>query len=362
MSHKIVLHVPEYNACAFYRLIMPLNQCYSDLSKKGIYLFQADKVSYNERVDTYVFSRIIKRDLYNFAYTAKCNGAKIVWSTDDNLFEIPSWNPAGEKISENDLRSTIDFIELSDALLVSTEPLADSLSLYNKNTYVCPNLIDLCHFNEREVKTSNKSQFKYNQDRPVEILWAGGSSHDQDLQQIVKPVIKLIEKYGEKVHFTFMGYIPDGLCEYIRFPGRNYANIKSKYEKNIAYMTDVPLRLYYETLEYLAPDIGIAPLCDCKFNKSKSAIKSYEMILSGGAFVGTNYEPYSWVKHNETGLLVNVDNEEGWIDYISELIENKTKRDKLYRSGRKELIKNHSWQSEEKKKIWLDTFEEIINI
>lgn len=360
MSYKIILHVPEVNACSYYRAILPTMQCYGDLSRKDIQVTPSEKMSLSEKADVYVLHRIIKPDLYNFIYTAKCNGAKIVWHTDDDVFNVPFWNPFAEKISEDDLKVTTEVIKLSDALFVSTNKLGESLKIYDKPTYVLPNLIDLCCFNYQDRKNEiSDSKFKYSFNKPIEILWAGGPTHDEDLLQIVESVIKLIEKYNDKIHFTFMGYLPTELSEFVRFAGRNVAYIKSKYEKHIGYMTEVPLRLYYDTIQSLKPDIGIAPLCDCPFNDSKSAIKSYEMLMSGAAFIGTNSHPYSWVNSNRTGILVGFNDTKGWIASISELVEDTKKRKSLFDLGKKEVMERHSWQSS-KKNIWIESFESLI--
>lgn len=347
---KFVIHSHETNACAYYRALLPTLHLYHDLSKEDIQIFTTEGVSEKEKVDVYIFHRIIKPDLYNFIYKMKCNGKIIVWHTDDDLFQIPEWNPFGESIKENDLKTTLDTIKISDAIIVSTESLKSTLTFTKKPIFVLPNLIDISSFEENLPKKSN----------PVKVLWTGSATHDQDLDQLVEPTIKLIEKYKEKIHFTYWGYLPTGLAEYIRFPGKPYAYLKSKYEKNISYMSELSLRIYFDILQELNTDIAIAPLANHPFNYSKSSIKSLETIMAGNAFIGTNLPPYDWIT-DRTGILVNPEDETHWIDAISQLIDNYDLRQKLHTTAKQEILDNYSWQSKGRD-IWIEGFKKIASL
>jgi glycosyltransferase involved in cell wall biosynthesis len=356
---KVIIFSNERNACSLYRCELPVIHCYHDLSLKGIRLSLSEMLSTSEYADAYIFHRIISPELYGFAHQVKSEGAKVIWHTDDDVFNIPSWNPASQKISENDIRATIDLIYISDRIIVSTPFLGNTLDQFNKPILVLPNLIDLVHYRLQKRPEFN-SRIGFKKEKPVRIVWAGSFSHHEDLTQIVNPVKKLIEKYKNKIDFTFFGYLPTGLAKFVRLPGESIAFLET-YSPRVHSITELPLRIYIETLENLMPDIALAPLTEHPFNYSKSGIKGFESILAGAAFIGTNLPPYQWIENNKTGLLVQPDDEEGWFQAIEQLILDPILRDKLALHGKEQVIQNHSWQAEKERVKWIDGWQEIFN-
>jgi hypothetical protein len=81
----------------------------------------------------------------------KRRGKKLVWMSDDDLWNIPRWNPCAEGVDE----------EALDALRVV---LAEE----------------------------------------VRVLWAGSLTHSKDLDEVAPAVERLAEEYGEQVRFLLV--------------------------------------------------------------------------------------------------------------------------------------------------------------
>ena len=342
MSRKIFFHIPGDSACALYRSTLPHLHCYHNLSKQGINLVGADKTINNEEFDCYVFNRVIRTDFYN-NYVVKLieKNKDLVWQTDDDLWNIPSWNPSSKLLGKNDLEVTSKYIENSSLIIISTEPLRKRF--IGGNTVVLPNLIDINYFDRPQIKKP-----------PLKILWCGSVSHHADFDDVIEPITKILEKYKE-IAVIFWGYLPTQLANFIREPGFPHASLAPKYP-NLYFGEWFDIRLYFDKLVDLAPDIALIPLNDCEFNKNKSNLKFLEMSMAGAACIASDLEPYKCIKHNETGLLASKPEE--WYDYLVELIENKDLRTKIVKNAQVQIKEEYSWQCS-KQKLWENTLAQL---
>jgi glycosyltransferase involved in cell wall biosynthesis len=300
-----------------------------------------------EEFTHYIFNRIINKDFFaQHVEQYIREDKKLIWQTDDDIWNIPPWNPSSKLVTRDLIESTTYFMHKSKKIIVSTEPLARLINMPDK-TIVLPNLIDKSYFNMNLEK----------EEGPVKIVWAGSVSHADDLEEIIEPMIKILEKYKEKVFAIFWGYLPTGLSYFEREPGFPHANIVPKFP-NLFYGEWFAGRVYYQKLMQLQTDIAIMPISDCQFNYSKSNLKYLEMSMSGAACIATKLPPYECIKHNETGLLVNPGDKDAWFNYMEELIENKDLRLKLARNARQHAIEEYSWQCSKRDK-WVEAFLEI---
>jgi glycosyltransferase involved in cell wall biosynthesis len=274
-------------------------------------------------------------------------GKQLVWQCDDDLWHIPNWNPASKLLKIEDLEATGWYINNCKKLWVSTSELAELVGHPDK-TLVLPNLIDLNQFDDKIIRT----------EEVIKIVWCGSASHDKDLDVIIEPIIKLLEKFKNKIAVIFWGYLPTGLGRFDRQPGFSFAQIVPKHE-NLFYGEWFSNREYFHKLRELKPDIAIMPLDDCEFNKSKSNLKFLEMSMAGAACIGTNLPPYGCIKHGETGLLVDANDQIGWYDALEELIKNKEYRLNLNNAAREQIRNEYCWQSSAAE-LWLQAFLDLI--
>lgn len=265
-------------------------------------------------------------------YRKQVKKTKIIWDTDDLMTAIPEWNPVHHLMKDADLERFQLMASLGDLVTVSTESLAHDLNLQLPHL-VAPNLIDLDDWRDGLSHPSDDNQ--------IRILWAGSETHEDDLLTIVPVIRHLIQKYGEKVKFIFMGYMPKDLflssiCQ-------------------ITYIDLVPVGVYPQTLMRIKPHIGLAPLVDCKFNRCKSNIKYLEYTMAGAVSVcQLNSGAYDQCESS-----VQPENQDEWIEALEWLISNPSERHDLHRHAWGYVSANLSWQhSQSVQDKWMKIFQD----
>lgn len=355
---KIFLHQANAWGGGYYRAKSPSFNCYETLASKGIHLTVGDQLLNSEiNYDAFIFHLIPNQEMLHFTNAVKEMGRKVVWNLDDDFWNVPDYVPVQRDFS--DRAKFHAMVDLVDYIFVSTEPLARQVySVMGKQVKekikVLPNLTDTTLFDTTYAPTLS--------DNPVRILWAGSNCHDEDLQQIIKPIKDLMEEFGDYATFIFFGYIPTEFADFERIQGSHQAKIIAKdYGVKLAHLNSVELKYYFDVLTAIRPHIAIAPLVDNVFNQSKSSIKFYEYSMAGSATIASNVAPYSVIEHERTGLLVDPGDEEGWKKAIRTLILNKKQRDYLAGNAKKAVIENYSWHAKEAKAKWIDAFEMLVS-
>jgi glycosyltransferase involved in cell wall biosynthesis len=344
MGRRVFLHMADDKACTFYRNELPCLHCYHELSSNGIEIVAADQPLKHEDFDIFIFNRIIRPDFYeNTVGPLLKMGKKFIWQGDDNIWRIPEWNPVHKLVKDDFLASTNYYIQTATKVWTSTEPLNEFIG-YPEKTKVLPNLVDPAKFDSEIVRKSST----------VKIVWGGSASHEHDLDDVIEPLIHVLEKYGDKIAVIFWGYIPTALVNFIRHPGQPFASLAPKYD-NLFIGEWFGLREYFPKLRELKPDIAIMPLNDCEFNRSKSGLKYLEMSMAGAACIATDSKPYEIINHGETGFKLPPNDQAAWKEMLIELIENKDHRIKINNAAREHVRDEHSWHCSAKQ-IWLDAF------
>ena len=177
-----------------------------------------------------------------------------------------------------------------------------------------------------KTKNYNKSNKK------IRIGWAGANSHREDLNMLNPVIDEILAKYGNKVEFFF--YTP--VCD-----------LKER-EGVIVQKGYVDLDKYPEKLKSFGFDIGVAPLLDHQFNRSKSAIRYLELSLLGIPTVASNIggEFNEAIKHGENGYLAKTPQE--FVKHLSELIDNKELREKVGKLALENVLTNYNAKSRAK--------------
>lgn len=101
-------------------------------------------------------------------------------------------------------------------------------------------------------------------------------------------------------------------------------------------------------------DIGIAPLADIAFNRSRSDVKLKEYSSGGAAWLASPVGPYLGLGEGQGGMLVADD---GWVDVTQELVRSARKRRRLakrsLRWAKEQTIDRHA-------DLWEDAFMEAV--
>jgi glycosyltransferase involved in cell wall biosynthesis len=262
-------------------------------------------------------------------------GVPYITDLDDDVLSVREDQPAS-KLGYNKgevQRVTVGtMLSFSKALFVTNDFLGKNIQTMLK---------DMC---KKEVpyfvlpNSNNAEEWaKYKSKKPkgkTVIGWHGSITHNSDLEMVL-PVIERIMKEDDSVYLELMGGVTS-----------EYA-IKTFKEWDLKLFNRVKLfsgtqawDKFPYTLMKQKWTIGIAPLIDDQFNRSKSNIKWLEYTMKHIPTVASNVEPYRSITDGVTGLLC--DTPDDWYNKLTTLIKDTKLKDKLAKNAYKEVLKK--WQ------------------
>jgi glycosyltransferase involved in cell wall biosynthesis len=339
-NYKIYNVILDASSCGFYRQVLPTIHCRDILRPHSIDLTMGTRISPD--YDCYVFSRIPDPRMTMAIFKLFDRGKKIIWDIDDDLVNIPEWN-RNKKIFDQNMLSFLEvYFKLADRVTISTDYLRAALctdfpqSDLPSKSVVLENLIDPSYYALAAGQRSSNP-------RPTRILWTGSPTHSGDLEQI-EP---LIRHFGDRkdISFVFYGYAPE---QYAAFPNDRVVHIPWGSKKH-----------YEAIISMIQPDIGLIPLADIHFNKSKSAIKYYEMTMAGAACVLTDINPYTMIiDHGGNGFRVS--DPGGWVEYCGRLLGDAEARLDMATAACDLVMSEYSWQGDSRRKLaWIEFYRSL---
>lgn len=349
-------HTPErkkqntYGGIGYYRIIKPSEQIKGHevtVLGKEITLYGKDLESQWDEIFTKF--DVFWTSYFSHAETAaaiffhaKKHGKKVIIDIDDNYLDVPESNHLYEKFKpgkkERAILSTI--LSFADALTVSTEPLKERLEKHiwqvhgiHKPIYVIPNYND--------VKDWSFPAAQKPVDRFV-IGYSGSNSHQDDLKMVMPAIAQIMNKYSN-VHFELIGAIgKDKVKEHFAFAGFDDDSLIRIHLKPAT-------PTFKEYPEYLASQpwhVGICPLVDTAFTRSKSHIKWMEYSMFKIPVIASRVYPYfmelngrDTITDRETGYLVKPND---WFQTFDEVICNYDEAKKVAENAYTHIKKN--WQ------------------
>lgn len=251
----------------------------------------------------------------------------ILMECDDYHFGVPSYNPAFKEYTPGSdyERWGRAQMSLSDGMIVSTEWLKKQFLQYNKRVDVVRNGIDFEQWSNLKEPKPHKN---------IRIGWCAGAGHNEDLKLIENVFYTILDKYPNVEFYISGGDVP-------KF---------KKHNRLIAKISFTDILAYPQKLKNLGFDIGIAPLRDNGFTRGKSNLRWLEYSALSIPSVCSNIEPFKNIQRGVTGLLVNdndnlgflANDEKEWVDKLSILIENESWRKDIGRNAYNEVLKNYN--------------------
>jgi glycosyltransferase involved in cell wall biosynthesis len=268
----------DNSACGYYRITLPLDA----LTHYAGWDVQT-AVGWDERARDYqviVGQRVGKTDALPI-WRRLVAGHRLVYEIDDDFWTIDPTNLRA-KIDATPVR--MDAIEqaigVSHMVVTTTEPLAEVLRTHNPNVRVVPNLIDGRLLDVERPRRDN-----------LVVGWAGGDSHLRDWRELADHLIRFLKRH------------PDAEFHCI---GSDFAKVYKIPARVTGWQDIWP---YYRSIDF---DIGLAPLADIPFNRSKSPIKALEYAALGIPVIASAVGPYAeYVLDGVTGFLVRREHEWG---------------------------------------------------
>lgn len=235
----------------------------------------------------------------------------MVWETDDDLWAIDPANKRAAKMFTREFLKGIEFCARSARMVtVTNDYLAERMSRFNPNVVVIPNMIDSALPTVERVR----------RDR-VTIGWAGGDSHRRDLAKITAPLHRIMRTTDAVVHT-----IGEDFSDTLRLPAGRHRHTG----------WEAKLIKYYAGIDF---DIGLAPLEDTTFTRSKSYIKALEYGALGIPVIASAVGPYlDYVEDGVTGFLVRRESE--WVDRMRLLVEDSELRERMGAAAREKATRH----------------------
>tara|TARA_B100000745_G_scaffold300393_3_gene254199 strand:+ start:1755 stop:2801 length:1047 start_codon:yes stop_codon:yes gene_type:complete len=318
---KILMLSEGCNGCSLYRLEMPRDYLTGHCVDLVYHIppvtemLSYDFLVIQKAVDTQLL-RVLRK--YQIPY---------VYEMDDDLFNVPTWNPAHGFYSA---RKGIvkDFLRSARGVTVTTSHLQRLVQSCNRNAQVLPNCIDppRTHIATPlspllpNMTRITMSQYQERIRNKVVIGWAGSPTHRQDLRLVIPALKRIAQEYRRRVHIVMGGAT---LRELVKLMPADILTL----------LEMVPAHQYPGLVRSAQWDIGLAPVTSHMFNRSKSNLKVIEYMASGCVPVASESLTYSpTLKGQGAGILCTTDEE--WYQAMSSLIEGSKVRKAFHRAGK----------------------------
>ncbi len=277
--------------------------------------------------DVLCVQRLMTAENMTFLKIAREHGIKIVYDLDDNLWQVPKFNPAYSKLCTPEAHRGLQAcLEWADVLTCSTKELA---KVAEENIGWIRNVVSGKHLSivhiDNVVDTKIFTMPEYERDPDKVVLgWGGSNTHLGDIALVWNLLPDLIEKYSY-LYLEFVGHDPPAkLIGHPRVRTREWCHI-SEFSKR------------YATWNW---DIVLAPLDDHKFNRSKSSIKMQEAAAIGKPCLAQDIAPYRYFTSKMPELNWLLCHDYTWKKKLEELIENRPLRLQLGVAMRKNIEDN----------------------
>lgn len=248
------------DACSIYRglgpyMALPGITLHTFNGGAGFHLWEAVM-----RSDVVVLQRPCYEQQVGIASIVKACGKKLIVDWDDDLSQLPDWNP--HKDSFLGCAPHVEALaKLADVVTVSSKSLVASATAWGaKQAILVPNAIDNT-FKRLPKLARNKI-----------ALWRGGTSHEGDLE-VGRP---MFERFVDTHKIVFVGAKPAWAAEL-----RDYAHYDIMDYTN-----------YITVMNALAPEYVLVPLADHPFNHAKSDVGAQEAYLIGAKLIHNGIGEY----------------------------------------------------------------------
>lgn len=346
MNKILVLLTEGFSGTTYHRLLTP----YMDLKKQGyevVFRFIYDPYlnlfdeKYIEQFNIIVYNKYLPlKDNFRGIFLKILNkyNIKLIYDIDD-YWEVEKTHPSYEQVKKINYKSLV-LRELNECSSISTttEYFKDIIKEYTTNKITV--LSNAINTKEQQWQINNK---KTNRCR---FLWAGGSSHLEDLKILQNGINKMGYKYPNTSQFILGGFdINNGedieksiWYKYEKIFTNNYNFISEnkslylEYNNNNLNTNDFYRRICTKSIYeygsmYNQTDVSLIPLVETYFNKCKSQLKTIESGFHKCPVIVSNIEPYSFddiqgeIDGSTKGLFI--DNDKEWFDAYMYYMENK---------------------------------------
>ena len=248
---------------------------------------------------------------------AKKAGRKVYMSLDDDLFELYTTTYEG-----NVFRKSLEaVISEADELITPSEYLCEKLKKNYGVQYVLSNtIVESCEFKKESTE----------KEQCVKLLYAAGSQHAPFFNKMISPVLsQLYERYGDRIFLTVIG------------PDVDLADNGLRVER----INSLPYSQYREYMDNNHFDIGLSPLFDSEFCRSKYFNKYLEYSKNNICGIYSDVIPYTLVVKNGVNGLLAPNDPSAWYEAICKLVDDEDFRKKCIYHAKEHILSDFSLKS-----------------
>jgi hypothetical protein len=290
------------SGCGYHRVCLPMG--YMD-NITGVISNYPTEEMLSTNYDILLFNRISLWD-NNLNAIRDALNCKVVCDMDDDWI-LPPNHLNYEQYKEMAGRIENNLL-MSDLVTCTNERLAERIYPFNKSVEILPNALP---FGEGQFIADKKES------ELIRIFWAGGCTHEHDLQILQYPLQRLVG--NKKVKMVLGGYTDDDASRPIWNKMLNYftANKRIPFD---AYAGMRPTE-YMEIYENA--DIMLVPLVANSWSQCKSNLKLLEASVKSIPVICSKVEPYSM---DADAPVLWVENQTDWYKHLNFLINNEKAR------------------------------------
>lgn len=265
-----------------------------------------------EQYDVVLVQRDVIEPDHVDAFLTECRRRRVrlVVDLDDDLVTEPArLRLLDHGYARTKLDALTSVLEQADAVIVSTQPLAELMQSSTRSVTVVPNSLDPGVWPGLDVLDPRQRGGAVEGDT-VRILYAGTVTHSEDLALLRTPILAL-QSEGRPVLLETVGITET--------PGDWFSALP---------LPDAAVN-YPDFASWLLARadrwvLGVAPLAEHSFNHAKSDLKFLEYSALGLPTVASNAQPYAGIGEHG-GQLVDTDTG-AWTDALRALLDDPAER------------------------------------
>jgi glycosyltransferase involved in cell wall biosynthesis len=313
---KGIIMLKDQGGCGYWRMSLPAKY----INRDGIYIDVTGGTLGLDGLleyDTIFVQRVCNWDYLLVLERLKKAGKRIVYDVDDDIFAIPSDNPASKGMGRSEQMAAVECMKIADVVTTTTSILQERFtSLLGRAPVVVPNAID-------PDDGWNPTPMTGSPDGKKRIFWQGSNTHDEDWNECFDAVDRVMKKRSD-VRVVIMGFLPTLVKESLGEP---------HWKDRVEYIGSMAPEAYFRLIKHVRGDVGLAPLRHEHFNLGKSSIKWIENSVIGMPTVASDVAPYSDViEHGVDGFICSDTDE--WEDAIDVCLDNDSVRRQVVENAR----------------------------
>lgn len=279
------------SACEYYRLRVPLEHL-ADKDIIDVRIGGQFQLPRRDVLPDVVIGQRVNRPEPATFWSMMAAGAlgprpRMIYELDDDLFHVEPDSPVYEHYSKPETPHVIlESLTLADVVTVSTQPLADEVRRQVARWGVrrCPPIHVIPNALPRIAYAEESRGLRFGSRT---VGWAGSSTHQRDFDVVTRDLARFL-KANPRWRFVAFGPL---------FPQVAKA-IPAEQRERLGWVRN--MGSYYRMLDRF--DVGIIPIQDNAFNRSKSDVKFLEYAARRIPAVASWAGPYE--QHCRTGLCL----------------------------------------------------------